>query len=365
VIVSAQRPNKPPLNGMDRSELAALCRAAGVKESHAGRLNAALYRHGIEELAQIEGLPDQFRHWLGEHTVMLAPQIVAEQLAEDGTRKFLLRLADGKQIESVLIPGAGRLTQCISTQVGCAVGCGFCLTASGGLVRNLTAAEMVAELFAGKRLAGEMARNLVLMGMGEPLHNYEEVAKFVRLATDPQGFAFAPRRVTLSTAGMVPAMRRMLEERLPCNLAVSLNATLDVVRDAIMPINRKYPIAEVMAVLRDYAAVYGRKRVLIEYVLLAGINDTPADAQRLLGLLEGLPATVNLLPFNPHPGSPYRRPADADVTAFRAVLVAAGRVAVVRESRGDEISAACGQLLTESRQQRHTATNRKDSAGSH
>lgn len=272
---------------------------------------------------------------------------IRRQQAADGTIKLLLGLPDGSMVESVLIPARGRLTQCISTQVGCAVGCRFCLTASAGLTRDLSAAEIVAQVMTGRQESDGNIRNLVLMGMGEPLHNYDEVAHFIRIATDPQGMAFSPNRVTLSTAGLVPGIRRMIDDDLPCNLAVSLNATTDAVRERIMPINRKYPIAALMHAVRAYIAARGNRRVLIEYVLLAGVNDTPADAERLCALLAGMECTVNLLPFNAHPGSAFNPPDASTVSAFRAVLVEAGMVAVVRESRGRDISAACGQLKTE------------------
>ena len=338
----------PPLIGMSYEQLVALCHAAGAKPVHAERLRAALFRHAVQDVDAIADLPAALRRYLADNTGQLQLECVQRQQSDDGTSKLLLRLPDGKQVESVLIPAAGRLTQCISTQVGCAVGCGFCLTANAGLTRNLYAAEMVAQVMAGQEASDRKIRNLVLMGMGEPLHNYEAVAHFIRIATDPKGMAFSPNRVTLSTSGLVPGMLQMIEDDLPCNLALSLNATTDAVRDSIMPINRKYPIAALMDALRDYIAARGNKRVLIEYVLLAGVNDTPADAYRLCALLEGMDCTVNLLPFNAYPGAAYEAPADDTVSAFRAVLVEASLVAVVRESRGREISAACGQLKTES-----------------
>ena len=338
---------RPPLIGMDFGQLEALCRRAGAKPVHAERLRAAIFRRHISEVDAIPDLPAALRGYIAEQTSPLAVQRTDSRRADDGTQKLLLKLPDGAEIESVLIPAAGRLTQCISTQVGCAVGCSFCLTASAGLTRNLSAAEMVAQVMAAQKANEKKIRNLVLMGMGEPLHNFDAVAHFVRIATDPKGMAFSPNRVTLSTAGLVPGIRRMIAEDLPCNLAVSLNATTDAVRERIMPINRKYPIAELMQAVRDYIAARGNKRVLIEYVLLAGVNDSVEDARRLCQLLDGLDCTINLLPFNAYAGAGFDSPSDAAVSAFRAVLVEASLVAVVRESRGREISAACGQLKTE------------------
>jgi len=344
---------RPPLIGCSYDQLLELCQQAGVKPVHAAHLRAAIFRYGNTDLQSIAEIPAVLRDYLRDHSSLFEPECSASQLAEDGTRKLLLKMPDGKEVETVLIQGNGRLTQCISTQVGCAVGCTFCLTATAGLTRNLTAAEMVAEVMAGQRISDRSVRNLVLMGMGEPLHNYDAVAHFVRIATDPGGMAFSPNRVTLSTSGMVPAMYRLMQDQLPCNLAVSLNATTDDVRTRIMPINRKYPIHTLMQAVRDYIAARGNKRVLIEYVLLAGVNDSLDDAKRLCDLMAGLGCTINLLPFNPFPGSEFSRPDDDTVEAFRAVLQQASLVAVVRKSRGREISAACGQLKTETVKKRN------------
>lgn len=345
---------RPPLIGMNFAELQTLCAAAGVKPAHAEALRAHVFRHADQEIRAIAGLPHGFCDFIEARTRRLDPALRAMQLSEDGTCKMLLGMEDGREVETVLIPGKGRLTQCISTQVGCAVGCTFCLTATGGLTRNLSAAEMVAQIHAAERHAGKRPRNLVLMGMGEPLHNYDEVARFIRLATDPKGMAFSPRRVTVSTAGHVPGIERMILDDLPCNLALSLNASNDETRSLIMPINRRWPIAEVLKWTSRFAAGK-KKRILIEYVMLAGINDSDADAHRLVELLADLPCTINLLPFNAFAGNDFRRPDDARVTAFREILVRADRVAVVRESRGRDISAACGQLRTEVRNARRRA----------
>jgi len=345
---------KPPLIGLRYEQLVELCHKAGAKPVHAENIMASVFRRYNPDLDAITELPRILRDYLAEHVSTFQPECTAQQQAEDGTRKLLLKMPDGKEVETVLIQGPGRLTQCISSQVGCAVGCTFCLTATAGLTRNLSAAEMVSEVMAGQHISERRVRNIVLMGMGEPLHNYDEVAQFLRIVTDPKGMAFSPNRVTLSTSGLVPMIYRMLEDKLPCNLAVSLNATTDEVRDRIIPINRKYPIAELMQAVRDYINIRGNKRVLIEYVMLAGVNDSLADAQRLCELLEGLNCTVNLLPFNPYPGAEFNCPSAQAVTAFRSVLVDASIVAVVRESRGREISAACGQLKTEVKQRRRS-----------
>jgi len=338
---------RPYISGMNYQALLGLCHAAGVKDIHAETLNAYVFRKGITDWHVMPELPQQLRDYLDKHVRVFEPELIANQQAEDGTRKVLLRMPDGKEIESVLIPASGRLTQCVSTQVGCAIGCKFCLTATAGLTRNLSTAEIMSQVIAARHLMGEPVRNLVLMGMGEPLHNYDAVADFVRMVTDPQGMAFSPRRVTLSTAGLVPAIYRMIDDNLPCSLAVSLNATTDEVRSHIMPINQKYPMAELLKAMQAYIDKHGRKRILVEYVLLGGVNDSIEDAKRLVQLLDGMASTINLLPFNSFAGSPWQRPERAQVEAFRSELSSAGFVAVVRESRGRDISAACGQLKTE------------------
>lgn len=338
---------KTSLLGFDQQSLLAVCHDLDIPISHAEKINGFVFRRARFDLENIPNFPKKFLAWLQLHTQTSLPDIISCQQSEDTTRKILMRLADGRDIESVIIPGTGRITQCISSQVGCAIGCEFCLTATGGLTRNLTTAEMIAEVMVAHRILGEYPRNLVLMGMGEPLHNYAHVAQFVRMVTHPQGMAFSPRRVTISTAGLVPAIYRMLEDDLPCSLAVSLNATTNETRDQIMPINQKYPLEMLLKVMHDYVATRNRKRILVEYVLLAGINDKDEDAERLIDMIGPLNSTVNLLPFNPFPGSKYARPSDEVVDKFHQRLNDAGLVAVVRESKGREISAACGQLKTE------------------
>ncbi|MDQ6954489.1 MAG: 23S rRNA (adenine(2503)-C(2))-methyltransferase RlmN [Mariprofundaceae bacterium] len=338
---------RPCLTGMNYQALLTLCRDAGVKDVHAETLNAYVFRSGIRDWHAMPGLPQLLRAYLDQHIGLFEPELIANQQAEDGTRKILLRMSDGKDVESVLIPASGRLTQCVSTQVGCAIGCKFCLTATAGLTRNLSSAEIMAQVFTARHLMGEPVRNLVLMGMGEPLHNYDAVSNFIRMVTDPKGMAFSPRRVTLSTAGLVPAIYRMIEDDLPCSLAVSLNATTDDVRSHIMPINQKYPLQELLKAMHAYIDKHGRKRILIEYILLGGINDSIEDAKRLAKLLDGMASTVNLLPFNPFSGSEWKRPERRHVETFRVELSKAGFVVVVRKSRGSDISAACGQLKTE------------------
>lgn len=339
--------SKPSLLGFEQQELVQVCQNLDVSTVHAQKIMGKVFRYAEFDLENIPHFPKKLLTWLQENTELSLPEVVSAQKSEDNTQKLLIRMNDNRDVESVLIPSTGRLTQCISSQVGCAIGCEFCLTATGGLTRNLTTAEMMMEVMIAHRTLGEYPRNMVLMGMGEPLHNYEHVAKFIRMVTDEQGMAFSPRRVTISTAGLVPAIYRMLEDDLPCSLAVSLNATTNEVRSQIMPINNKYPLEGLRQAMRRYVEARNKKRILIEYVLLAGINDSLDDAKRLTEIARELGSTVNLLPFNPFPGSKYQRPSDEVVDMFRHHLNDAGVVAVVRISKGREISAACGQLKTE------------------
>ena len=339
--------SKKPLLGFNSEELVNICAFLDVPTVHANAINGKVFRKAEFDLENIPHFPKKLLTWLQENSYLDLPETISVQKSEDHTQKLLMRMSDKRDVESVLIPGTGRMTQCISSQVGCAIGCEFCLTATAGLTRNLTTAEMIAEVIVAHRMLGEYPRNLVLTGMGEPLHNYEHVAKFVRMVTDEQGMAFSPRRVTISTAGLVPAIYRLLEDDLPCSLAISLNATTNDVRNQIMPINQKYPLEELLKVVKLYVASRNRKRVLIEYVLLEGINDTFEDAKRLVAIAKDIGSTVNILPFNPFPGSQYKRPSDEVVDMFRNHLNDSGVVAVIRISKGREISAACGQLKTE------------------
>jgi 23S rRNA (adenine2503-C2)-methyltransferase len=276
-----------------------------------------------------------------------------EQVSEDGTIKWAFRTADGKEIESVYLPEPDRRTLCVSTQVGCAVGCTFCLTGTMGLSRNLTAGEIVDQVHrANRRLVERGAApgprpltNLVFMGMGEPLANYRNLKLALDLLLSSEGPNFSHRRVTVSTSGLVPVMRRLGAET-PVKLAVSLNATTDAQRDAIMPVNRRYPLAELMRACREFPTRNGR-RITFEYVLLGGVNDSLDDARRLADLVRGIPAKVNLIPYNENPGLGFRMPAPGAVQAFQELLVARNLTVVVRRSRGRDISAACGQLAAE------------------
>jgi 23S rRNA (adenine2503-C2)-methyltransferase len=279
---------------------------------------------------------------LKRHCTISTLPIERRSASEDGTEKLLYRLDDGNSVEGVIIPGPGRLTLCVSSQVGCASGCGFCLTGSGGLMRNLSTAEIVNQVFAAVKEAQAQVTNIVLMGTGEPLGNFDAVKSFVKIATDRNGMGFSPRKVTLSTCGLAPMIERMAGE-MDASLAVSLNATTDEVRDRIMPVNKTYPIARLMQALRYYCDTTGRT-VTIEYVLFKDINDSYDDARRLMELLKDLPCMINILLFNPFPGCAYERPDEKRAFVLRDMLVQEGYVTVVRNSRGRDINAACGQL---------------------
>ena len=285
---------------------------------------------------------------LASMTRISTPSIEARQTSSDGTTKFLLRLEDGRHIESVFIPDTPAQTFCVSTQVGCAMRCAFCLTGKMGLVRNLTAGEIAAQvrvLAHETGLAGA-AFNIVLMGMGEPLHNYDATMKAIRVLADPQGLAVPAKRITLSTVGLLPEIEKLAAEPLMPNLAISLHATTNEQRDQLVPVNRKFTLEELIAACKRFPLAK-RRRITFEYVLLDGVNDTPEDARRLVRLLNGIKAKVNLLPLNEAPGIPFRRPSDARVNAFARILADKDVVVSVRRSRGRDIRAACGQLIVE------------------
>nr|PZN88871.1 MAG: 23S rRNA (adenine(2503)-C(2))-methyltransferase RlmN [Acidobacteriota bacterium] len=320
----------------------------GAPAFHGRQIFAWIHRRGVTRFEAMTDLPAGLRQALAERFAIYTPQLERVDQSTDGTTKFLLRLADDRRIESVYIPDTPAQTFCISTQVGCAMGCAFCLTGKMGLVRNLTAGEIVGQvrvLAHHTGLAG-IAFNIVLMGMGEPLHNYDATMQALRILADPRGLGVHPRRVTLSTVGLIPALERLATEPLMPNLAISLHATTDPARTALVPLNRRYDLEALLDACRRFP-VRRRARITFEYVLLAGVNDTPDDARRLVRLLDGIRAKVNLLPLNEAPGIPFRRPDDARVNAFAKILADKGVRVLVRRSRGRDIRAACGQLIVE------------------
>jgi 23S rRNA (adenine2503-C2)-methyltransferase len=341
-------PSALPLTELERPALEAALAERGQERFRAQQIFHWIYRRGVTDVEAMTDLSRELRATLAADFTIDTPAIVARERSVDGTEKFLLRLADGRQIESVFIPDTPAMTFCVSTQVGCAMACAFCLTGKMGLVRHLSAGEIVAQVrvLAGALDLREKAFNIVLMGMGEPLHNYDETMKALRILADPQGFALPARRITLSTVGLLPALERLALEPIMPNLAISLHAPTDVQRGALVPINRKYGVAEIIDACKRFP-VRKRSRITFEYVLLAGVNDAPEDARRLARLLAGIKAKVNVIPLNAAAGIPFERPSDAAIDRFAKILADRGVIVSVRKSRGRDIRAACGQLIVE------------------
>jgi len=355
VLPAVSADGRKNLVGLSREELEAEVVAHGLEKFRARQLWHWIYHRGATDFAVMTTLAKPVREKLAEAFVVQRPTVSRDQKSADGTRKWLLRMPDGQEVESVHIPEEDRGTLCVSSQVGCTLTCRFCHTGTQRLVRNLTAPEIVAQIMLARDMLdewpappdGRMLSNVVMMGMGEPLFNYENVAKALKIVMDGDGIAISKRRITLSTSGVVPAMKRCGEE-LNVNLAVSLHAVTDELRDLIMPINRKYPLRELMDACRTYPGINNARRITFEYVMLKGINDSPADARALVNLLKGIPAKINLIPFNPWPGAPYERSTDKAIQVFGDLVNAAGYASPVRTPRGEDIMAACGQLKSAS-----------------
>ncbi|MGE0152655.1 MAG: 23S rRNA (adenine(2503)-C(2))-methyltransferase RlmN [Reyranellaceae bacterium] len=349
------------LVGLSRAELKAELAEQGLEPFRAGQIWHWIYWHGLTDFARMSNIARKVQQRLEELYVIERPQIAAEQRSSDGTRKWLLRLADGNEVESVYIPEEDRGAVCVSSQVGCTLTCSFCHTGTMKLVRNLGPAEIVGQFMVARDSYGEwpsptgeaprLLSNIVMMGMGEPLYNYDNVAKALAIAMDDQGIALSRRRITLSTSGVVPMMQRCGEE-LNVNLAVSLHAVRDDLRDELVPINRKWPIAELLAACRAYPGAKNARRITFEYVMLKGLNDSDADAHELVRLLKDIPAKVNLIPFNPWPGAPYECSSNNRIHRFAEILNRANLAAPVRTPRGRDILAACGQLKSASQRGR-------------
>ena len=349
--------------GMTLEELERFFRSRGKERYRAVQVSRWLYRRHAEEFSVMTDLPRDFREDIGRSCRISSPPAEKEEVSQDGTEKFLFRLEDGEAVESVLIPEESRRTLCVSTQVGCALSCVFCATGASGFRRNMTSAEIIHQAcFAARRLAGrgERLTNVVFMGMGEPLENVPEVSRAIEILLSPFGFGMPGRRVTVSTAGIVPAMRE-LADRYPVSFAVSLNAAVEGVRSRLMPINRKYPLQEVVGEMRRIPPRSGRQ-VTAEYVLLSGENDSPAEAEALARLLSGTRIKVNLIPVNPHGQGDFRPPSPPSVDRFRTILMAAGVRTITRERRGADIRAACGQLRGASADLRHPGRSRSGRA---
>jgi len=343
------------LVGLDRDELALLVSDEGLEPFRARQLWHWIYHRGATDFAVMSTLAKPVRERLAARFAIRRPEVARAQASEDGTRKWLVRLPDGQEVETVHIPEEDRGTLCVSSQVGCTLTCKFCHTGTQRWVRNLGAAEIVGQVMLARDALGEwpspkddrQLTNIVLMGMGEPLYNWDAVAKAMRIAMDGEGLAVSRRKITLSTAGVVPMMARCGAE-LGVNLAVSLHAVTDELRDVLVPLNRKYPLAELIQACRDYPGATNARRITFEYVMLKGVNDSPADARALVRLIAGIPAKINLIPFNPWPGAPFACSTPATIRAFADIVNQAGYASPVRTPRGRDILAACGQLKSAS-----------------
>ncbi len=368
-------PRKLPL--ADRQNLVGLTRdglrdaliAAGTPESQAkmrtGQVWQWLYAKGVRDFDAMTNLAKPYRALLAENFIVEIPEIVRREISSDGTRKYLVRIAGGHEVETVYIPEEDRGTLCISSQVGCTLTCSFCHTGTQRLVRNLTAGEIVGQIMLARDDLGEwplpgrnpkdetrLLSNIVLMGMGEPLYNFDAVRDAMKIAMDPEGISLSRRRITLSTSGVVPEIARAATE-IGCLLAVSFHATTDAVRDQLVPINKRWNIATLLDALRNYPRLSNSERITFEYVMLHGVNDSDDDARRLVKLIEGIPAKINLIPFNEWPGAPYTRSSGNRIRAFADIIYKAGYASPIRTPRGEDIMAACGQLKSDTERARN------------
>jgi len=361
VMTFPRKAPEGPVNliGLTRDAMRDALIAAGTPERQAGmRVGQVwqwIYHWGVRDFAAMTNLAKDYRAMLARTFVLDLPEVVTKQVSGDGTRKYLVRIAGGHEVEVVYIPESDRGTLCVSSQVGCTLTCTFCHTGTQKLVRNLTAGEIVGQVMLVRDDLGEwpepgapkdetrLLSNIVLMGMGEPLYNFENVRDAMKIAMDPEGLTLSRRRVTLSTSGVVPEIARTAQE-IGCQLAVSFHATTDEVRDVLVPINKRWPIAELLDALRAYPKVSNSERITFEYVMLDGVNDSDEDAHRLIRLIDGIPAKINLIPFNEWPGAPYKRSSNNRIRAFADIVYKAGYASPIRTPRGEDIMAACGQL---------------------
>jgi len=336
---------KVDLKNLSSSELTEFLGAFGKERYRSVQILRWLYQNGVESLDEMTNLSKKFRQELSQASFISSLHPVRMERAKDGTKKFLFRLDDGNRVESVLIPDKARLTLCLSTQVGCAFGCGFCLTGKLGWRRNLTTSEILNQILAVKKtLPGKASiTNIVLMGMGEPLANYENTLRALALMVHPDAFKFSSRRITLSTVGLLPQLEQLSKEKISFCIAISLNATDEETRSYLMPVNRRYPLNKILGLCKNFP-LRPRSRITFEYVLVGGINDSPQDAKRLIRILRGIPSKVNLIPLNEAQEIPFKKPSDEAVKRFQEILMEGGLTAIVRTSKGSEISAACGQL---------------------
>ncbi|SOH92959.1 23S rRNA (adenine2503-C2)-methyltransferase [Monaibacterium marinum] len=365
----------PNLVGMTRPQLREALIGAGTPEKQAkmrvGQVWSWIYNKGVYDFESMTNLAKPFRAMLAENFRVTLPEIVTKQVSTDGTRKYLLRIEGGHEVEAVYIPEKDRGTLCISSQVGCTLTCSFCHTGTQKLVRNLTPAEIIGQVLLCRDDLGEWEKgpddkrllsNIVLMGMGEPLYNFDAVRDAMKIAMDPEGVALSRRRITLSTSGVVPEIIRTGDE-IGCMLAISFHATTNDVRDKLVPINKRWNIDALLQACRDYPRLSNSERITFEYVMLRGINDSDEDAHRLVKLIDGIPAKINLIPFNPWPGAPYERSTRKRIEAFGDIVNAAGYASPVRRPRGEDIMAACGQLKSATERERKSRKQIAEEAG--
>jgi len=369
-----------PINlvGLTRDAMRDVLIANGTPEKQAkmrvGQIWQWIYQWGVRDFDSMTNLAKGYRAELAEKFVIEVPEVVTRQESEDGTRKYLVRIAGGHEVEVVYIPEEGRGTLCVSSQVGCTLTCSFCHTGTQKLVRNLTAAEIIGQVMVARDDLDEwpetgtrteearLLSNIVLMGMGEPLYNFENVRDAMKIAMDPEGIQLSRRRITLSTSGVVPEIHRTAAE-IGCQLAVSFHATTDEVRNKLVPINKRWNIEELLDALRAYPKVSNSERITFEYVMLKGVNDSDEDAHRLVELIKGIPAKINLIPFNEWPGSPYERSSNNRIRAFADIVYNAGYASPVRKPRGEDIMAACGQLKSATERARKSRKQIEADAG--
>lgn len=356
------------LTGLSRTELAAALVDAGVVPKEKAKMRASqlwrwMHHYGVTDFAQMTDVAKETRAALAGAFSLARPEVVERQVSKDGTRKWLIRMGPGIEVETVYIPDVGRAgALCVSSQVGCTLNCTFCHTGTQALVRNLTAAEIVAQVQVARDDLGEWPSpkedrrlsNIVFMGMGEPLYNLDNVAQAIDIIADNEGIAISRRRITVSTSGVVPQLQA-LGEKTQAMLAISLHATNDELREKLVPLNKKYPLKELMDGIRAYPGLGNAKRVTFEYVMLKGVNDSPAEAKALVQLLKGIPAKINLIPFNPWPGTEYECSSWSTIEQFAAILNRGGYASPIRTPRGRDILAACGQLKSESEKLRASA----------
>jgi 23S rRNA (adenine2503-C2)-methyltransferase len=366
------------LVGLTRDKMRDVLIAAGTPEKQAkmrvGQIWQWIYQWGVRDFGEMTNLAKAYRAQLTEQFVIAIPEVITRQISEDGTRKYLVRIAGGHEVEVVYIPEEGRGTLCISSQVGCTLTCSFCHTGTQKLVRNLTAAEIIGQVMVVRDDLGEwpeigapkdetrLLSNIVLMGMGEPLYNFENVRDAMKIAMDAEGIQLSRRRITLSTSGVVPEIARTAEE-IGCQLAISFHATTDEVRDRLVPINKRWNIETLLEALKAYPKVSNSERITFEYVMLDGVNDSDEDAHRLVKLIEGIPAKINLIPFNEWPGAPYKRSSNNRIRAFANIIYHAGYASPIRTPRGEDIMAACGQLKSATERARKSRRQIEADAG--